>query len=117
MRTFVSIDKLRIFARHGVFESERVNGNDFEVSVKLEYDFIQAAENDEIESTLNYAELTEMVKEIMAVPRRLIESVAFDIQRSAMLKWPQIKSGRISITKIHPPIPSPTPECSVIIEW
>lgn len=117
MKTFVSIDRLQIFARHGVFEEETVNGNLFEVSVKLEYDFLVAAKSDDINYALNYAELTATVIDVMDKPRKLIESVAYEMQKRIMEQWPEIISGVIEITKLHPPIPYPTPRASVVITW
>lgn len=117
LKTFVEIDNLKIFARHGVLPEEAVTGNTFEVSVRLEYDFAEAAENDDLEKTLNYAELTEIVVEIMDRPRRLIETVAMDIKTAIHGRWPEVRSGRIKITKLYPPIPEPTPTASVIVEW
>ena len=96
---------------------ERQNGNDFEVSVDLEYDFFEAAETDDVAMTLNYAELTDVIKEEMSVPVNLIECVALKIKNRIMREWPKVKSGRLTITKVHPPIPAPTPHASVNIEW
>ena len=117
MKTFISIDNLKIFARHGVFEQETVQGNTFEVAVSLEYDFTEGAETDNLDLTLNYAELTEIVKEEMAVPRKLIETVALKIQRRIMNRWPAVAGGSVSITKLFPPIPEPAPQASVTVKW
>ena len=117
MKTFVCIDSLQIFARHGVLKQETESGNIFEVSVKLEYNFEAAAIADDINLALNYAELTAVVVEAMKQTRKLIETVAFDIRGRVMNRWPDITSGRIEIAKLNPPIPYPTPRTSVVIEW
>lgn len=117
MKTTVSIDRLVIFARHGVLEQEAITGNEFEVSVTVEYDFIAAAERDDVDLTLNYAELTDMVKDAMATPRRLIETVALDIARRIRARWPQAPSGSVTVAKLHPPIERPAPRASVTIAW
>lgn len=116
-RTFVTIDRLEIYARHGIMEQESVAGNLFEVSVKVEYDFIAAAEDDDINKALDYAELTELVVEEMKRPRKLLESVATGIQKRITARWPEVKGGVVTIVKIHPPIPAPTPRASVTVEW
>ena len=35
MKGIIEINGLRLFARHGVFEEERINGNTFELTVHL----------------------------------------------------------------------------------
>lgn len=117
MRTFVSIDRLKIFARHGVLEQEALAGNDFEVSVTLEYDFMEAAATDNVDLTINYAELTALVVDAMSMQRRLLEAVALDIYNGIMGRWPAVVSGEITITKVHPPIQPPTPRASVALKW
>lgn len=117
MHTFISIDNLKVNACHGVSEQETVVGNLFEVSVILEYDFSEAAENDDLTLTINYAELTDLVVDTMKTPRRLIESVAMEMKRRIMERWPATVSGQIEITKLHPPIPAPTPRATVVVAW
>lgn len=116
-RSFVTIDSLKIFARHGVLPEEQINGNTFEISVKVEYDISEAARTDDVAFALDYAELTAIVVEQMQMPRRLLETVVVDLRRQICRRWPQIKSGTISLTKLNPPIPSPTPRATIVLEW
>lgn len=117
MRTFITIDRLEIYAFHGVLEQENEVGNLFLVSVNLEYDFTKAAETDDLSYALNYAELTEIVVETMRHPRKLMETVAMDLKNKIMARWPEVVSGSISISKPHPPIPAPSPRATVSIAW
>lgn len=117
MKTVISVDNLTVFARHGVLERELIEGNDFEVEVSVEYDFLEAAEKDDIELTLNYAVLTDVIKKQMAVPRKLIETVALSIQKEIMERWPSVTAGKIVISKLRPPIDPPAPRASVVIIW
>lgn len=117
MTGFIELRNLRIYARHGVNKQEFVTGNDFEVNISLQYNFIDAAISDDINLTINYAELTDIVKQTMATPRLLLETVALDIQRAVTSKWHNIVSGRIEIIKPHPPISAPTPQAAIILCW
>lgn len=116
-RSYVSIEKLQVLARIGVDPVEREVGNLFEVDMTVEYDITEAAEADDVEKALNYAELTEIVLAILKKPCKLIETAACDIHRAVVERWPAITSGTLSITKLHPPIPAPTPRAKVSIEW
>lgn len=117
MQTSITIDRLEVFARHGLLPSERRVGNKFELAVTVFYDFIPAAETDDISLTLNYAELTDIILDAMSVPRNLLETVANDIRQRIIVRWPQITGGSIQITKLHPPIPAPTPRATITLRW
>lgn len=43
MKTYIDIERMQIRAHHGVLEQEKRVGNLFEVSVRLFYDFSEAA--------------------------------------------------------------------------
>lgn len=105
MTANIEIDGLRLLAYHGVMPQERKVGNIFEVSLSLEYpSALQACDNDRLEDTLNYAEVVEIVKHVMAEPSDLIEHVAGRIHSALISKYPDIKSGTITVSKLAPPI-------------
>lgn len=117
MKTWIEINKLQVYAHHGVLPQETRVGNLFEVSARLCYDFSEAAYSDNIESALNYAELVELINNVMSRPRRLLETVAFDVRTAVLERWPGICEGSIRIAKVHPPFPSKVESASVEVEW
>lgn len=117
MKTWIEINKLQVYARHGVMPQETRVGNLFEVSARLCYDFSEAASSDDIESALNYAELVELINDVMSRPRRLLETVAFDIRSAVLERWPRISGGSIRIAKVHPPFSSKVESAAVEVEW
>ena len=77
MKATIEVDGLRLRARHGVMAQERIVGNEFEISLSLEYPpALKAVESDCVDDTLNYARAIEIVRQIMAEPSYLIEHVA-----------------------------------------
>lgn len=118
MDVTIELKKMRFYARHGVMEQERAVGNDFEVTVEVTYDGGEAAETDDVASALNYAEIAGAVKEVMAEPAALLERVALSIRERLTGRFPQIKSGRVKVTKVMPPIPAIEMEgASVSLSW
>ncbi len=117
MKTTVEINKLKIFARHGVLPQETAVGNMFEVSVVLTYDFEQAALADDIDRTLNYAEAAQIIVDEMAVPACLLETVVMRLRTALTTRWPAITSGRIHLAKLHPPVPHTVASMAVAVEW
>ncbi len=117
MKTSIDIERIQIRAHHGVLEQERRVGNLFEVSIRLYRDFAEAANTDDISLTVNYAEAVDIVREVMATPCRLIETVALRIRNALMTRWPDITAGRVTVAKLHPPFPTTVGKASVTIEW
>ena len=102
----IELEDVSLFARHGVFEFERKNGNDFIVNLCVKYMVTsEAMENDNIEDTICYASLYDIVKEEMAVTRNTLESFARSIAEKISLKYRQAGFISCKITKSVPPIP------------
>jgi dihydroneopterin aldolase len=73
----ISIKGLRVFAHHGVFESERLNGQDFFIDADVWIDGEAAAANDDLAKTVHYGELANaLVAAAKANPVDLIETLA-----------------------------------------
>lgn len=117
MKGTIEINGLRLFARHGVFEEERINGNTFELTVRLGYPIGQAMLTDDVTDTLNYAEAVEIIRTEMDIPSRLLEHVVGRIRNALLAAYPDITSGFIRLTKLNPPIPADIDGTAVAIEW
>lgn len=117
MKGTIEIEGLKLFARHGVFEEERVNGNTFSINVSLVYPFDNALDSDDLYDTLDYAEAVEIIHREMDIPSRLLEHVAGRIHKALVAAFPGIISGSIKITKLNPPIPADIAGTAVKIEW
>ncbi|WP_297062906.1 dihydroneopterin aldolase [uncultured Duncaniella sp.] len=117
MKGIIEINGLRLFARHGVFEEERINGNTFELTVHLCYPIDRAVMTDNVADTLNYAEAIEIIRKEMEIPSRLLEHVVGRIRSALLSAYPAITSGSIKLTKLNPPIPVDIDGTAVKIEW
>ena len=113
----IEVNGLRLFARHGVLDQERRVGNTFEVTLHLRYPISEAMLTDDVASTLNYAEVVDVVKEVMTTPSRLLERVAYRIYETLLHRWPDIEGGSITVRKLTPPIPAQLKDVAITIEW
>ena len=96
---------MRFRAFHGVLPVEGVVGNEFSVAVTLSYHLAtEAPVDDDIEGTVSYADVFEIVKEEMKTSSRLLEHVAWRIARSLVSLFPSIRSLRVRVEKVAPPI-------------
>ena len=117
MKGTVEINGLRLFARHGVYEEERVNGNTFELTIHLEYPMEKGLTDDDLAGTLNYAEVADVARRVMDEPSQLLEHVAWRLHNALTERFPLIKGGMIRLTKLNPPIPADMDGAAVRIEW
>ena len=101
----ICLKDLRFYAYHGVFDGEKKIGNEFRVSFSVFMPFNESIDTDDLEKTVSYADLYEIVKEEMQSPKNLLEKVTSDIARRVKKEFPIITRGRIEIEKVHPPIP------------
>lgn len=101
--TKIFLRQLRFHAFHGVLDQERRVGNDYVINVVAECNFAHAMQTDELEDTVNYAEIYRVVKEEMAVPSKLLEHVAGRIGERLFNEFPSLQSLDISIMKVNPP--------------
>lgn len=101
----VFIDKLRLYAFHGVMPQERRVGGWFVVSLRVHYNNLEnVLDSDDVSDTLNYAELCELIRQEMAQPSCLLEHVAGRIARTVFSRFPRVLSLHISVTKENPPM-------------
>ncbi|MDE5643335.1 MAG: dihydroneopterin aldolase [Muribaculaceae bacterium] len=113
----IEINRLKVYAYHGVDPQEAVVGNDFEVSVKLEYPCEHAMQTDKLESTLSYADVIEVVVREMRRPSKLLENVVYRIHSSLMYRFPRVISGSVTVCKIHPPLKYQMESCGFTYKW
>lgn len=113
----IHVDNLKIYAHHGVMEQERTVGNNFTVSLLLRFDATQAMTIDNLDATINYADIVALVKSEMALPSRLLEHVVGRIHRRLTERYPQITGGSISLYKLNPPIPCEIDRIGFTFEW
>jgi dihydroneopterin aldolase len=74
------------------------------VQLKLKVDFSAAAESDDLDGTVSYADVFEAVKSEMEVPSKLLEHVALRIARRLLTDFPLIEEVKIKLEKRNPPM-------------
>ncbi len=101
---YIYLRGVRFHAFHGVMPQERAVGADFAVDLRIGYDVSRAMRSDEVEDTLNYAEVYAVVKREMAQPSQLLEHVAGRIAEALAAAFPAIRSVDLAVTKQNPPM-------------
>ena len=102
--SYIHLHNLRFHAYHGVLAQERRTGGEFVVNVRVAYPLRQAMQTDNVDDTLNYAELFEIINKEMQTPSSLLEHVAGRIGESIFRRFAQVSSVWLTIAKKNPPM-------------
>lgn len=100
----MTLHRMEYYGYHGVFEEERKLGQRFYIDLELELDLQGAGQNDDLNQTVNYAEVHELVKNIVEIKSfKLIEALAEYIASSVLDTYTVINAVTVKVTKPHPP--------------
>ena len=100
----IKIQDLKIYAYHGVHETEHRVGQWYTVNLELNGTFFLAKSSDDLHGTIDYAAVTALVKAEMAQASKLIEHVAQRIATSLKSSFLLLESGTVEVVKENPPV-------------
>jgi dihydroneopterin aldolase len=105
MTDIISLTGLRVRGRHGVYDFERAEGQDFVIDVVLEVDLAAAARSDDVADTVHYGDLADRLVAIVAgEPVNLIETLAERLV-STCLADQRVHAVTVTVHKPSAPIP------------
>lgn len=105
---YIFIDKLKVFAHHGVFPEETREGQDFYISAQLYLDTTKAAKDDDLSKSVNYGEVCHFITKLMKEKTfLLIESAADYLAKELLLAYPLLWKVSLNLYKPHAPIGLP----------
>ena len=112
----IILDNLKFYAYHGVLEQERKVGGKYSVDVRLDVKNAEnAIYNDELEGTINYADVYNLIKAEMQEPSSLLEHIAGRIIEKLFCKFPTIEFAEIKICKRNPPMGADCDGASIVL--
>lgn len=114
MKNYILLENVEFYAYHGVYAEERERGNDFIVNIRLVADLARASFSDDLNDTVNYARVYELLKEEMDIPSNLLEHVAGRIIRRIKAEM-QVDEVKVKISKKNPPIDGKVEMASVVL--
>lgn len=100
----ISLEKIRVYAFHGVIKEEQYIGSYYEIDISIKTNFIKACINDNLDYTINYSEINDIIHNQMKQKSNLLENVAFRIIKNIYETFNSIEDIYIKIAKINPPI-------------
>ena len=100
----IELEGMEFKAYHGCLEQEKVRGNSFTVDFRGELDLSAAVLSDNLNDTLNYAEIYDIVAEEMSIPSELLENVAGRIVHGIEKRFPELISLSVRVSNKRPPV-------------
>ena len=102
--SLITIENMEFYAYHGHFEEEQKIGTWFSLDLTLDVDTSKAELSDELEDTVDYSAVYQVVKEQMMIPSKLLENVGRRILNTIKERFPEVKDAQLKVRKMNPPL-------------
>lgn len=112
----ISLEGLELHAFHGVYPHERESGNWFEVDISVDTNIMEGAIDDDLDKTVNYETLYQIVREEMNKPSKLLETVAEKIVGRVLNDLSGAEVVELKIAKLNPPIGGKCRKASIWVQ-
>lgn len=100
----IRLNRIHVRANHGCWAEETVIGGDYIVNVSIEFNFRDAGDSDDLSKTVDYVLVKEIVYQEMAIPSKLIETVAIRIIRRLKEAFPNSDDQWVEVVKLNAPM-------------
>ena len=111
----ITIEGIRVFAYHGHLPEEEKLGGHFIVNVWVTVDTNEVEKTDDLNDTVDYVKIIEVVNEQMAIRADMIEVPTKRIV-DAILPLNKVQQVKVEVEKIQPPIATTFDKISVTTE-
>lgn len=102
----IFLNRMEFYGYHGVFSEEKKLGQRFMVDIIALLNLQKAGQTDQLEHSVNYAELYRICKEIVeGEPVNLVETIAERIAVKILKEFMLISEVTVKVIKPDPPIP------------
>lgn len=100
----ILLEDMEFFGYHGCYKEEQVIGNRFLVNLEMETETGPAEASDRLEDTVNYQAVYMLIGEQMKQKSHLLEHLARRILDAIRQAFPEVRSMRVKVTKMNPPM-------------
>ncbi len=113
----VGLEGVQFNAAIGVHPEEKILGNNFEVDFEVAFKNNKQHDTQNLDDTINYTHLYTILKNEFAHKTDLLETVAQNILDQTLLIYPFLRSIKIKIKKLNPPINAQIANAFVAINY
>jgi 7,8-dihydroneopterin aldolase/epimerase/oxygenase len=102
----IRLTGMSFYGHHGVEPEERRLGQRFIVDLGLELDLRPAGQSDDLDETVNYADVWRVVRAVVeGPPVRLIERLGELLAARVLADFPPVRAVQVRVEKPWAPIP------------
>lgn len=112
----IFLEDIKIYAYHGVLPEENIIGTNYILNAEIHTDLWNAAVSDDLNDTISYADINEIIHNEMKIQSKLLEHVAGRIITKINEKFNQISYIKLRITKTSPPMKGEMKGASIELE-
>ncbi|SKB54281.1 dihydroneopterin aldolase [Chryseobacterium balustinum] len=112
----IFLEDVKIYAYHGVLPEENIIGTYYILNTEIHTDLWDAAVSDDLNDTISYADINEIIHDEMKIQSKLLEHVAGRIITKINEKFSQISYIKLRITKTSPPMKGEMKGASIELE-
>ncbi|MDT0606281.1 dihydroneopterin aldolase [Croceitalea rosinachiae] len=111
----IRLNNIRVHAWHGCLKEESIIGSDYRVDLEVACNLSKPSETDQLNDTVDYVHLNNIVKEEMNIKSKLLEHVAKRILDRIFLEIPLVNNAEVVVSKINPPLGGDVQSVSVTL--
>lgn len=115
MRVLVELEQMEFRAFHGCYELEKMVGNRFLVNAAIEAEIGDAPQRDDVNSSINYLTVYELVVAQMKITSNIIENVAERVIDAIYGHYPDAIKVTVKVSKLAPPLGGKVEKVSVTL--
>ncbi|HSH23276.1 MAG TPA: dihydroneopterin aldolase [Acidimicrobiales bacterium] len=101
----IELRGLRVLARCGVGDGERSAPQPLEIDLDVTLDLRPAGSSDDLDDTVDYGNLSDVVAATMAEPAALLEHLAGRVADAVLAADERIDATVVVLRKLRPPVP------------
>jgi len=99
----VALREIKFHAYHGFYQEEQLTGNNF--SVDVEVTFNAGIDTENLDLTVNYEVINEIVNRQMKLTQKLLETVVRNIIDALLASYPFLLTAHVGVKKFNPAMP------------
>ena len=112
----IFLEDVKIYAYHGVLPEENSIGTYYLLNLEIHTDLWKAANSDDLNDTISYADINDILHEEMSIKSKLLQHVVGRIIAKIEAKFPQISYAKLKLTKTAPPMKGEMKGASIELE-
>ena len=112
----IYLEDVKIYAYHGVLPEENIIGTYYILNLEIHTDLWKAAESDDLNDTISYADINDILHQEMQIKSKLLEHVAGRIINKINEKFAEVSYVKLKLTKTAPPMKGEMKGASIELE-